>query len=715
MPLTRIPSTTSRPVRALLAIGGAALTLPQPAQADPNPFDLAGPTLEISVTHDGQTLPIGKVPNLATGDTLSIRADFPKDQSAHYLIVAAFLRGATNPPPKDWFFMAEAWKRKAKDNSLSITVPEGARQMVLFLAPETGGDFSTIMDAVRGRPGEFVRASQDLNQASLDRSRLNAFLDGIRALDSTRPEQLETVSPLLARSLAMKFNADCLYKATSAQAACLTQNQDSLVLSDVHSSSITETLTGAPTDLALQIASTPQGGMGVYSPYIGVVRDLARVLGGFRTAQYQYIPALTVERDDKLALLLNVAPSFKKPQSVLVAALPAIERPHLPPLRAAEEGDLFCAARPGLVLPVDGAPLIYATSYAHDVQLRVKDKDGRTVDLPVTHRADKGGYLVDGRGLSGVAINGPTDAVLHGKWGFEAFSGPSFRLQPSAGPDWKVASGNGSPVRLEGGSAACVERIALRDGTGREQAIEWKPAAGGGVSVTLPDVPASGSRTLLVRQYGEATPTEVALHGPVRPAASLIAKSVQRPAGAQAANMLHLGSDDMIPADGSLTFSIRAGDGGKWTGGETVEVTAGDNPAAARLTGTDGLKLQSGQVMLATIDPGRSLGSSAFGPLRFRVVRDGIASEWQPLGALVRLPAIQGVNCGGDGQCTLTGNGLFLIDQVAASPDFAQPVRVPDGFTGMVLKVPRPADGTLFLKLRDDGTVPATLTVPGRP
>ena len=48
--------------------------------------------------------------------------------------------------------------------------------MLLFLAPETSGDFRTVVGAVRGRPGAFVRASQDLNQATLDRSRLDAHL-----------------------------------------------------------------------------------------------------------------------------------------------------------------------------------------------------------------------------------------------------------------------------------------------------------------------------------------------------------------------------------------------------------------------------------------------------------------------------------------------------------------------------------------------------------
>ena len=36
----------------------------------------------------------------------------------------------------------------------------------MFLAPATGGDFSTLRNAVRGRPGVFVEAVQDLNFAN---------------------------------------------------------------------------------------------------------------------------------------------------------------------------------------------------------------------------------------------------------------------------------------------------------------------------------------------------------------------------------------------------------------------------------------------------------------------------------------------------------------------------------------------------------------------
>jgi hypothetical protein len=77
----------------------AAALVPLVARADPAPFDLTGPSLRVGVTHGTTTLPIAQVPRLATGDRVSIAADLAigkKDEGARYLLVAAFLRGATS-------------------------------------------------------------------------------------------------------------------------------------------------------------------------------------------------------------------------------------------------------------------------------------------------------------------------------------------------------------------------------------------------------------------------------------------------------------------------------------------------------------------------------------------------------------------------------------------------------------------------------------------
>ena len=486
--------------------------------ADPAPFELGGPGLRITVMRGKDALPIAQVPSLAEGDQLSIRADLPEDQGTRFLLLSTFLRGATNPPPKDWIRSAETWKKKAKDNSLSLTVPKGARQMTLFLVPETGGALGTIEDAVRGKPGEFVRATQELNQASLDRSRLDAFMAAIRAQENTHPEFLRSVAPALARSLSMKLNDECLSKVVELQANCLLENREQLVLADVHSSSIAETLTGAPTDLALQLSSTREAGYGFYSPYIGVVRDLARIFGAFSNPEFDYLPTLSVRRDDAAALLLNKAPSFQKPKSVLVVGMPAIEADSPPRLRSAANGPI-CAARPGVVLPVEGAPLIYSTAYARAMTVKLTAASGETIDLPVEARADRGGYVVRGNGPLPAAFRGTVKGHLSGYWGFERFDGPDFALQLPGDAPWKVAGeeptlvvGRDNELGLTGEAPACVEGVTLRQGDGAPQSLAWKVQGNDTLLLTLPLAERKpGDIRLEVKYQGMATPTALSL------------------------------------------------------------------------------------------------------------------------------------------------------------------------------------------------------------
>jgi hypothetical protein len=76
--------------------------------AQPAPFDLAGPNLQVTVTRGDRTLPIAEVPNLAAGDRVVIKTELPATQSAHYLLIAAFLNGSTNPPPSNQFSSSRA-------------------------------------------------------------------------------------------------------------------------------------------------------------------------------------------------------------------------------------------------------------------------------------------------------------------------------------------------------------------------------------------------------------------------------------------------------------------------------------------------------------------------------------------------------------------------------------------------------------------------------
>ena len=489
--------------------------------AAPAPFDLAGPLLDVKVTRGPTTLPVSQVPNLAVGDRIWLKADFPQNQSAHYLLVAAFLRGATNPPPENWFFSCKTWADKCGSDGMTITVPPDAQQVLLFLAPQTSGDFKTLMSAVRGRPGSFVRTSQDLNQAALDRSRLERYLTTLRQLNSSDPSKIAATTPLMARSLAIKVEDKCLDRLPELQAPCLMQGQESLILNDGHSTSIVEALTTGPgSDLAMEASYTPQLSYGYYSPYIASVLDIARIFDSFTTAQYQYIPALASQRDDKIALTLNAAPSFHNPKSVLVTALPAVETAQLPPLHAVNPNDIYCARKTQLVLPVEGAPLVFSTGYAHNVTLTLTGTDGKSVDLPATPDPTQGGYVVDTSMLGSTTPGDSVQASLRGYWGFDAYQGPQFRLMNAHARTWELAAGDESAlvigrqdtVHLRAASVSCVDNIMLKDPAGKELKADWKSVKPNEVEIKLPLQEAQpGALTLMVSQYGVADPQSVPL------------------------------------------------------------------------------------------------------------------------------------------------------------------------------------------------------------
>jgi len=493
------------------------------AHADGGPaFDLDGPRIQAKVTRAGKTLPIGIVANLAPGDRLWVHPDLPEKEGARYVMVVAFLRGSVNPPPENWFTKAETWNKKIREEGLYVTVPEGAQQVLVFLAPETGGDFSTLRNAVRGRPGAFVRAAQDLHQASLDRARLDTYLAGVKTVDTGDPKVVQDQTKLLARSLNIKVDQQCFDKPTEQQAPCLVQNPDSLVLDNGRSQSVVQQMTGGSAgDMLAQMSYTQQAGGGYYSVYVGTVMDMAKILDSFHTAEFQYLPALAMPKDDTLALKLNNPPSFHKPQSVLVVGFPAVKAPELPVLHAVDAKSTLCAQTKPLLLPVVGAPYVFATGYAHDFVLRVQNKSGQSVDLPATPDAILGGFVVSAQALEAQKVGPSVTGTLHGYWGFDPFEGPSFHLASAHPEQWTLASadqhalivGRKDTVHLDAPEVACVEGVTLKDGEGKTLDATWKAAKTNEIEVDMPlDGEQAGTVNLAVKQVGLEKPDQVPLH-----------------------------------------------------------------------------------------------------------------------------------------------------------------------------------------------------------
>ena len=66
-----------------------------------------------------------------------------------------------------------------------------------------------------------------------------------------------------------------------------------------------------------------------------------------------------------------------------------------------------------------------------------------------------------------------------------------------------------------------------------------------------------------------------------------------------------------------------------------------------------GITLEDAQVAVATLDPAKAFGPSAFGPLQFRVITHDAAGDWQPLATLVRLPMLSELEVSRDARAGL--------------------------------------------------------------
>ena len=486
--------------------------------ADGPAFDLAGPKVDVHVKRGEVTLPIAETPNLLPGDRLWIHPDLPENQSTHFVLIVAFLRGATNPPPPEWFTRVETWNRSVRDEGVFVEVPKEAQQALIFLAPETGGDFTTLRKAVHDRPGSFVRAAQDLQAASWDRMRAEAYMAEVKVTSQTDPKLLKEHAALAARSLGIKLDQACFDRPPEQQVPCLTQNSSGMVLDDANAQSLVSQWTSGSTgDLMNQISSTPMMGSGAYSPYIGAIVDTARILASLHTAHFQYIPALALPTKDTLNLRLNLPPSFRDPKSVVVVALPPVGPTIQPPLHPVSPTESFCAEKPGMVLPAEGAPLVFATELAHDLTLHIETKAG-PLDLPVKTDPSEGGLtLVHG---APALDEGELTGVLRGKWGFDNWEGPKFDLRTPEAGKWTLAEGDQSALvvgredslHLTGDSTLCVERVENVLAGGSALKLGWKSPKPEMLEVAVPMRNAApGPVTLEIYQFGLKKPDRLAL------------------------------------------------------------------------------------------------------------------------------------------------------------------------------------------------------------
>jgi len=808
-----------------------AISFPAALRADDKArFDLAGPTIDIRVTRGTSTLPVAQVPNLQPGDKIWIKADLPPSQSNHLILIVAFLRGTTNEPPDNWFTEIDSWDKKTAEGT-TVTVPNEAEEALLFVAPETGGDFKTLRSAVKGKPGLFIRADTDLNEASFEQQRIERYLSAMKMVPQDDSKAIQEHSAKLAATLALKPNADCFKQPVDQQVICLTQSSAPVLLDDGHGQSIAEAISTGPSSDFINAASYTQPvGAGLYSAYVGAVVDLVHLVGMLRTAQYQYIPGLSFPQGASLSLRLNAPPSFHKPESVIVIGLPAIQKAKLPPLHPHDPNQVACLLQPKMTIPLEGAPLVFSSSFAHGLVLHL-NRTGALTDLPLTPDAFEGGLVVAKEEKSDllhdpkpesyyalpakpdIKIGATTDltitGTIRGYWGFDSFEGPTITVQQIKGKDWKIVdnaqllAGQDNHLTIKADGSACVEHITLASDKEKDVDVSFKPAAGKDTKDTLAlevslKTVQPGGYSLAIQQYGDSDRDNVPLtaytagihldtikiHGGDKTAvltgeglknvASVeidkqtftpsadgnndktmqlqadtgvspgdgsdataklkdgrtmsvkISAEASRPelkllsfktTSAQKDGTLPVsfGAKDDIQLEGKLTFVVQTKDA--FPRAQTIEVATADGSVHTTLSlATNTLVLQDDHTAVATLDPLKAYGQSAFGKLQMRpVAADGTPGNWTPLGTLVRAPQITAIHCttADAPTCTVDGSNLFLVQSFDAAKDFAKPTDVPTGFADNSFAVPTPADGaTLYLKLRDDPGTVASVTLP---
>lgn len=491
-------------------------------RADDARFDLHGPSIDVKVTRGGITLPVMQVPNLLPNDQLHLKLDLSANQSNHLLLIVAFLRTSTNEPPDDWFTKIETWNLPPS-LSTTVVVPEGATHALLFIAPETGGDFKTLRSAVKGNPGLFIRANLSLNKASFEQQRIERYLKGMQAVALEDTKTIAARSAKLATSLALKPNADCFKQPVEDQVDCLTQQSTPTLLDDGHGPSFSSAVsTGASSDFLTEAGTAPDGGN--YSPYVGTLVDLIHLVGTLRTAQYRYIPAITFPEDSTLILKLNAPPSFYNPKSVIVVGLPVIRPTELPRMRTLNDERPSCLLNPSMTMSFRGAPLLFSTGLAHELLMEV-DARNSVYELPLRVDALHGGLMVDDEGkrqnlLSALRdgdetssrATGTIKGRIHGQWGFDSFLGPQLTFQVSPGRNWKVTdndqfiAGQDAQLNLVGDNTECIEKITLNDAQSISKPVTVTPDDATNpdrakLDVSLKGV-APGPYSIMVKQFG---------------------------------------------------------------------------------------------------------------------------------------------------------------------------------------------------------------------
>jgi hypothetical protein len=549
-----------------------------------------------------------------------------------------------------------------------------------------------------------------------------------------------------------------------------------------------------------------------FFPYVGATIDVIHLLGGARTADYQYLPAVAERHGDRIQLKLNHDPTFKRPKSVLVYVLPQVDATTPPGIVIDTEKDPACISSAASALPAEAPPSLYSAQYGHGWTLTLRDADGRTQhNISIKADPSVGGFLVSAGSVDQNLFRNDTSVKgsITGHWGFKSVTLPPFTLEHSRSGAWQLdvkqqeslIAGSHVVLNLSSPVASCIGQVQLNDGKGHHLAAVVSHTSATTVTAALDLGPAAvGDGALEVQQVGLNQPDQQKLRiyqplpgvdqttyfagdhviefggqrlgeiasaefggthfdpadlltsaekndtaqfvqpdsAPVatvaanstatavlhlrdgrtmtvsfavqasRPKVKILSVNPRNPA-----STIQLQNQDAVPQDTQLNLTLQTVVPAAFQPDEKIQIRSDLQTAPVELALSHGLMLQDPQTAIVSFVPAQLLGASTFGRLEFRVIDSrGVAGAWHALPKVVRLPQLTEIRCPPslDSKCTLTGDQLYLLAAVSAEPSMKHAVRIPGGFTGASVEIPRPSGSTIFIKLRDDpGTADAVL------
>jgi len=173
-----------------------------PLHADAGRFDAYRPQdRRYNVTRTARRCPSLRSPNLQPGDK-DLAAPRPAATQSVSLPSGARASCAAPPilPGRVVFPESRPGIRDVREEGVTITVAARSPAGHPFSrARETAATSVPCASAVRGRPGVFVRASQDLAEAGFEQARIEKYLASMQEVPTGRPQSsdgsLQTFSP----------------------------------------------------------------------------------------------------------------------------------------------------------------------------------------------------------------------------------------------------------------------------------------------------------------------------------------------------------------------------------------------------------------------------------------------------------------------------------------------------------------------------------------